>query len=120
MPIDLELESVIIGLQIQTKFALPTNSSQLWSNLADPFDLPGTGVGKRAIAKGEEKQKYNFAAKVMDRNRIGMGNDFYSEEDTNNVASMRWTVYKAFAEIAERYPWRRIFFSRYELMIHYF
>lgn len=89
MPVHVELETVVIGYAIATKFAIPSNASQVWSQLANPFDVSGKTIDKRAIStQQKDKQENNFNA---DR-----------KEEINSFATMRWTVYKALAEIAKR------------------
>lgn len=106
MPVNVQAESVLIGISISTSFALPTNMSHVWSGQEDPFELHP--IKKRAIENTdaskrsdyEDEQNYEFEKDIFENSRIG--NDIDSKEETNNLASMRWTFYKAFAEIAER------------------
>lgn len=88
VPVRADLETVVFGYGIGTKFKMPSNISRVWSEIEDPFEP----IAKRSI----DKQEHN----AFENRHIE--NDVDNEEETNNFASMRWTLYKAFAEIAER------------------
>lgn len=107
LPVELESESVTIGFSIQTQFSTPTNISKLWSHLVDPFDVLHHSSEKRSIEKEHfpnlsdnyDEQMYSFQKYTTESNDF----DQIDSRKANNFASMRWTVYKALAEIAERY-----------------
>lgn len=107
LPVDLETESVTIGISIQTQFSTPTNLSKLWSHLADPFDVLHRSSAKRSIEKDHirnlsddyDEQMNSFQKYATESNFL----DHTDSRKTNSLASMRWTIYKAFAEIAERF-----------------
>lgn len=108
LPVNVDLESVVIGYSISTRFIVPSNVSRLWSQLTDPFEVYERPINKRAIETPqlselndyEDEQEYNVKSDKLDR-----------KEKANNFASMRWTVYKALAEIAERCIFFLIHFS---------
>lgn len=90
----MELESVIVGYGLTAKFNVPSNATQIWSALTDPFDVKS--IGKREITQENElddEREYNSEADALDDDK----------DESNNLATMRWTVYKVLAEIAERY-----------------
>lgn len=103
MPVNLDVESVTIGYALKSKFSIPSNASHLWSALAYPFDILDNSNKKRSIKRANlghlsddyDEQKYNFQKYTTESNVL------YSKK-ANNLASMRWTVYKTLAEIAER------------------
>lgn len=106
MPVNLDVESVTIGYALKSKFSIPSNASHLWSALAYPFDILDNSNKKRSIKRANlghlsddyDEQKYNFQKYTTESNVL----DHIDSKKANNLASMRWTVYKTLAEIAER------------------
>lgn len=93
LPVHVELESVIVGYGVTAKFTAPSNATQIWSELTDPFDLKS--IGKREITQVnyiDDERDLNAEADIVDDDK----------NEPNNLATMRWTVYKVLAEIAER------------------
>lgn len=93
LPVHLELETVIVGYAIQSKFRVPTNVTQTWYDVTHPFV-------ERSIKKRATKQQIDYEDEGEYNSQADKSDDH--EEEANNHASMRWTVYKMFAEIAER------------------
>lgn len=100
-PVELDPESVTIGYAFQIQFSTPTNISELWSHLENPLDVLDQSRGKRSIEK-EHIQNYDDQMYEFQRNTELNDIDHIDSRKANNLASMRWTVYKALAEIAER------------------
>lgn len=90
LPFHTDIENVVIGYGVTAKFTIPSNATQIWHELTDPFDVKP--IGKREITQQIDYKDEHEANNLDDH-----------EEEPNNLASMRWTVYKVFAEIAERY-----------------
>lgn len=84
---------MIVGYGVTARFTAPSNATQIWSKLADPFDVKS--IEKREISQlndFDDEREYNSEADVLDDDR----------DESNNLGTMRWTVYKVLAEIAER------------------
>lgn len=97
LPVNLDVESVTIGFALKSKFPTPSNASHLWSTLAYPFDILDNSNKKRSIKRA--RLVYNFQKYSTESNV----SDHIDRKKANNLASMRWTVYKALAEMGERW-----------------
>lgn len=88
------MESVVVGFKFETKFRLPTNNSHYWAHLANlnSYGDSERSIGKRSLVK---KEIVNSAIDYEDEQG-------YNEDNKNTLGSMRWIVYKALAQIAER------------------
>lgn len=91
-PVHVDLESVTIGYGFTAKYVAISNASQIWTGITHPF------VEERSIEKRETPQQIDYE----DENEHEYDSAADDENETNNLASMRWTVYKMFAGIAER------------------
>lgn len=102
VPVEVNPESVTIGFALQTNFLLPSNVSQLWSHLADPFDVSDQSNEKRSIERGRFRElRDDYDEQKQSFHKYSTKSDVRSKR-ANNSASMRWTVYKALAKVAER------------------
>lgn len=102
VPVELEAKSVTMGYSILTQFSTPTNLSKLWSRVEDPFGVEHRSSGKRSI-KNELIQ--NFRDNYDEQKHATEWNvlDHIGGKKVSSLASMRWTVYKALAAIADGY-----------------
>lgn len=119
LPVDLDLESVTMGVVFKSSFILPMNSSDFFSYFSEPFDVSAKSTSKRSIdasltngydeEQNEKYEKYQVEAEVVEQggNSISSDpnseiNDFGHTEQDSSAETTRWLVYEGLAQIAER------------------
>lgn len=121
IPVELDLETVTIGFAFKSSFILPMNASDFWAIVSQPFNPTShpITVFERSIndhdddelkgfdnEQNEQFEKHYVEAEIVENGTEKVESDFDSVADsdqTNNLASMRWLVYKGLAEIAEKF-----------------
>lgn len=113
LPVNLELEAVTIGFSFKCNYILPSNASDYWGVLSDPFDVTSHPIHRRSVKESEEtassgydyQQHEKFERHSVDAGVVESGtikNHIENKEPVNDFASTRWLVYKGLAEIAEK------------------
>lgn len=112
LPVNLELEAVTIGFVFKYDFWLPQNASDFLQLLSDPFEPQTHTLNKRSVSNSEEtygfddEQQEKFEKHLSDADVVESGtvmDDITNDGGiNNNLATTRWLVYKALAEISEK------------------
>lgn len=118
IPVELELESVTMGWVFKSQFYLPMNATDFTSFFGDPFDVTPHPIstffdGRKRSVRGSDKEgfdseqneryeKHEVDVDVVESDIESNANEENENLEEPNLATVRWTVYKGLAALAEK------------------
>lgn len=106
-------EPVTIGCGVSNFFKLPINTTHFWRYANGALDVSEHDVEARSINEddeqalsgydAEQKEKFqkSFIEAEIVENGTAQNDDMENTDRNNHLASMRWLIYRALADIAE-------------------